>query len=128
MAKAFQIHPTRITMWKQQLTSQVAGFFKQGPECDGGTDEEFRQAYEKIGRLYVEWEWLKNNWAHFTEQNRQLIDEHDLMVSIQQQCDWVGLSRSAYYYTPAGESQENFHLMRLKVCAHSYRFRWEERN
>jgi putative transposase len=35
------------------------------------------------------------------------------MVSIQQQCDLVGLSRSAYYYTPAGESQENLHLMRL---------------
>ena len=35
------------------------------------------------------------------------------MGSIQQQCDLVGLSRSAYYYTPAGESQENLHLMRL---------------
>jgi putative transposase len=72
-----------------------------------------RQAYEKIGRLDVELEWLKKSWAHSTEQKRQMIDEHDLMVSIQQQCDLVGLSRSAYYYTPAGESQENLHLMRL---------------
>ena len=35
------------------------------------------------------------------------------MVSIQQQCALVGLSRSAYYYHPATESEENLHLMRL---------------
>jgi putative transposase len=35
------------------------------------------------------------------------------MLSIQQQCALVGLSRSAYYYHPATESEENLHLMRL---------------
>lgn len=35
------------------------------------------------------------------------------MLSIQQQCDLVGLSRSVYYYQPAAESEENLHLMRL---------------
>lgn len=59
LAKDFQVHPTQITMWKKQLTSQVTGLFKRGLECDGDTDEELRQAYEKIGRLDVELEWLK---------------------------------------------------------------------
>ncbi len=35
------------------------------------------------------------------------------MVSVQQQCALVGISRSAYYAPPAGESIENLHLMRL---------------
>ena len=35
------------------------------------------------------------------------------MLSIQRQCDLVGLSRSAYYYTPAVETPENLQLMRL---------------
>jgi len=35
------------------------------------------------------------------------------MVSIQQQCHLLGLSRSAYYYHPVVESAENLHLMRL---------------
>ena len=48
-------------MWTKQLTSQVAGLFKRGPESAGGTDEALRQAYEKIGRLDVELEWLKKN-------------------------------------------------------------------
>ncbi len=59
LAKDFQVHPTQITMWKKQPTSQVAGLFKRGSECDEGTDEALRQAYEKIGRLDVELEWLK---------------------------------------------------------------------
>ncbi len=45
LAKDFQVHPTQITMWKKQLTSQVTGLFKRGLECDGDTDEELRQAY-----------------------------------------------------------------------------------
>jgi transposase-like protein len=59
LAKDFQIHPNQITMWKKQLTSQVAGLFKRGAECDGGTDEALRQTYEKIGRLDVELDLLK---------------------------------------------------------------------
>ena len=35
------------------------------------------------------------------------------MLSIQEQCALVGLSRSAYYYQPATESPENLHFMRL---------------
>lgn len=35
------------------------------------------------------------------------------MLSIHQQCDLLGLSRSAYYYTPAAETPENLRLMRL---------------
>lgn len=35
------------------------------------------------------------------------------MLSIQQPCDFVGLSRSAYYSTPRAESPQNIQLMRL---------------
>jgi len=34
-------------------------------------------------------------------------------VSIRQQCAALGLARSSYYHTPAGESDYNLHLMRL---------------
>lgn len=58
--KDFQVHPTQITIWKKQLTGQVAELFKR--EARGmlsADDEELRQAYEKIGRLDVELDWLK---------------------------------------------------------------------
>jgi transposase-like protein len=60
LAKEFQVHPAQITTWKKQLTGQVASLFQRGPTATGlGTEEELRQAYEKIGRLDVELDWLK---------------------------------------------------------------------
>lgn len=47
------------------------------------------------------------------DQKRQLIDPDHAMLRIHQQCALVGLSRSAYYYTPAPEAPENLQLMRL---------------
>ena len=60
LAKDFQVHPTQITIWKKQVSSHVAELFKRGaPGVDGSAEEELRQAYEKIGRLDVELDWLK---------------------------------------------------------------------
>ncbi len=60
LAKEFHVHPAQITIWKKQLTGQVASLFQRGP---AGTvlaaEEDLRQAYEKIGRLDVELDWLK---------------------------------------------------------------------
>jgi len=61
LAKDFQVHPTQITMWKKQVSSQVAELFKRPPggRAGGVAEDELRQAYEKIGRLDVELDWLK---------------------------------------------------------------------
>lgn len=44
------------------------------------------------------------------EKRRQIEPEHK-RLSIQTQCELVGISRSAYYQQPGGESQENQSLM-----------------
>jgi len=60
LAKDFQVHPTQITIWKKHLTEHVAGLFKRGPEGHStAAEEDLRQAYEKIGRLDVELDWVK---------------------------------------------------------------------
>lgn len=60
LANEFQVHPVKITIWKKQLTGQVASFFQRGPASTVlGAEEDLRQAYEKIGRLDVELNWLK---------------------------------------------------------------------
>ena len=60
LAKEFQVHPTQITMWKKQVSSHVAELFHREPAgTNGMAEEELRQAYEKIGRLNVELDWLK---------------------------------------------------------------------
>ena len=34
-------------------------------------------------------------------------------MSIERQCELLGVARSSYYYQPMAESEENLHLMRL---------------
>jgi transposase-like protein len=60
LGKDFQVHPTQITIWKQQLMGLVATLFQRGARgVASAEDEALRQAYEKIGRLDVELDWLK---------------------------------------------------------------------
>jgi putative transposase len=42
-----------------------------------------------------------------------MIEPEHPELSIRRQCELVGLNRSTLYYTPAGESELNLHLMRL---------------
>ena len=42
-----------------------------------------------------------------------LIEPANPHIPIYRQCQLLGVSRSGYYYKPAGESQYNLHLMRL---------------
>jgi len=41
------------------------------------------------------------------------VDQADPALSVRQQCELLGLSRSSYYYEPATESAENLALMAL---------------
>jgi putative transposase len=47
------------------------------------------------------------------EQKRQAIEVNEPCLSVRRQCDLLGLSRGSWHYRPAGESEENLHLMRL---------------
>jgi hypothetical protein len=40
-----------------------------------------------------------------------LVDPDDRVLSVTQQCELLGLSRSSYYYEPATETAENLSLM-----------------
>lgn len=44
---------------------------------------------------------------------RAWVDGNDEVLSVSQQCELLGLSRSSYYYEPATESDENLALMEL---------------
>ena len=48
-----------------------------------------------------------------TETKRAIIELKHPNLSVRRQCELLELNRSTYYYTPAGESEYNLHLMRL---------------
>jgi putative transposase len=47
------------------------------------------------------------------ERRRQMIDPEHPQLSVVRQCELVAISRSGFYYQPAGETLLNFELMRL---------------
>ena len=61
------------------------------------------------------WNWigLKKNLAYDTHQKRIFIETAHPSISIERQCELVGLARSSYYYEPCPENEENLALMRL---------------
>ena len=47
------------------------------------------------------------------EGKREWVDAGDAALSVSQQCELLGLSRSSYYYEPATETAENLSLMAM---------------
>ena len=68
--------------------------------------------YNKIGKLTVELEWLKKSSKLSPSEKLEAIDP-DHKITINRQCDLLGLTRSTYYYKPAGESEYNIMLMNI---------------
>src|SRR5580658_2095159 len=59
------------------------------------------------------WSGSKKKLPASVERKRAWVDPADRVLSVGQQCELLGLSRSSYYYEPATESVENLALMAL---------------
>src|SRR5262249_10253589 len=58
------------------------------------------------------WTFSKKELASSLEQRRLWIDPQHPDLSVQRQCDLLGVPRSTYYYQPRPESAENLRLLR----------------
>src|SRR3954463_12266829 len=70
------------------------------------------------------WTGSKKKLPASVERKRAWIDATDSVLSVSQQCELLGLSRSSYYYEPATETAENLALMALidrEYTAHPFR-------
>jgi transposase-like protein len=64
IASEFNLHPTQVSQWKQQLLEGGDALFRQP---NGHSEREYEalqtELYEQIGRLNMELEWLKKKAA-----------------------------------------------------------------
>jgi transposase-like protein len=64
LAKAYQVHPVRISRWKKQLLDGVESLFRDGRRREHEEGQALQaELYERIGRLNMEVEWLKKGVA-----------------------------------------------------------------
>src|SRR5450432_2640446 len=111
IASEAQVHPNLLMQWKRQLLDSLPTVFadkrvKDNKEQEALTD----QLYQQIGQLKVELDWLKKSPAVSLEYLRQQVDREHPALSISRQCQLLGLSRTAFYYAPKGESEFNLRL------------------
>jgi transposase-like protein len=64
LAQQYQVHPTQISSWKQQLLASAETLFESGKKSKA-TDEgpDSAELYEQIGKLNMQLEWLKKKVA-----------------------------------------------------------------
>ena len=91
-------------------------------------DTEKDELYKQIGQLKVELDFLKKELASSTDDKRPWIDPTYRRLSIQQQCELLGLPRSTYYYQPRRPRAENLQLLRtLDECIRRVLLLWRRK-
>ena len=109
----FGVHPTQVGGWKKQALVGLPDVFGNGrqqmrQQCNAEKDE----LYKQIGQLKVALDFSKKGLVLSPEQRRLWIDPQHSGLSVQRQCELLGLPRSTYYYQPRPESAENLRLLR----------------
>ena len=118
LGSEYELHPTQISEWKRQLLSGGVNVFGKGESKSEKEQSKVElELYEQIGRLKMELgpggTPLKKKLPATVEEKRGWIEAADVSISVRQQCEWLGLNRSTYYYEPCQESELNLALMRL---------------
>ncbi|MEM1214919.1 MAG: IS3 family transposase [Bacteroidota bacterium] len=114
LAQKYELHPNQIVKWKQVLQKEGQHLFEKsrGPKSPD-QEQLISRLYEQIGQLQFELNWLKKKLAMSNEAKRLAISSSNAKLSIQRQCELLGLSRSTYYWEPQPASEENLRYMRL---------------
>src|SRR3982750_641583 len=112
LGSQYKVHPIQIAKWRKLALEQMPELFVDGRRKTSPAEVESTALYEEIGRLKVEWDWLKKKLASSTEDLRSLVDwDHDA-ISIRRQCELLGVNRASLYYQQLGENEENLQCMR----------------
>lgn len=65
LASEFEVHPSQVKTWKQQLVEESEKIFSNKKDKkEALISEERDRLYAQVGRLSVELEWLKKKTGH----------------------------------------------------------------
>nr|VFK46126.1 MAG: hypothetical protein BECKTC1821D_GA0114238_102814 [Candidatus Kentron sp. TC] len=121
LASDFDVHPSQINAWKELAREGLADIFSRRSEREAAQwDGERDRLYQQIGKLQVEMDWLKKkDWASrlSLEDKRECIEYGHGKLSIQRQCELIGLSRASYYRSTPVVGTRSIPATRFTVAA-----------
>jgi putative transposase len=99
IAAVFKVHPTQVSQWKRQALDELSQLFSQKRGRQVKEQEELKMAlYQEIGQLKFELDWVKKKWESSLETKRGLVEADHSRLTVQRQCQRLGLKRSTAYY------------------------------
>ena len=97
IAREHSVHPVQVSQWKTVLRERMPDLFEAGGKQAEDTEKLIADLHRKIGELAVE--------------RRDLVDAAE-RISVLNQCELLGISRSGLYHQCQPETQENLKIMR----------------
>jgi putative transposase len=114
IAAEYDVHPTQVSEWKKTLSEGLGEAFERGK---GGLGEEFEREREKlhskIGELTVKLDFLEKNPDSSAYEPRRAGGKNHPGLSVREQCELLGVSRSTLNYRPVEEDPEDTRIMRI---------------
>lgn len=110
VAAKYEVPPKLLAQWKQEfLENAITVFNRKKKEKDieadlKEKDKVIEELYKEVGQLTLERIWIKKKLETLdSELKQEMVCESD-KLSVFQQCQVLGISRSSYYYKPRPQS------------------------
>lgn len=114
LSSEHEVHAHLIRAWKRQLQEDGPKVFAtNGKRKQREQEAQEAGLDEQLGRLKMEFEWLKEEQPASVRERRRMIDSKHAVLSIRRQRGLLGLNGASFYYQAASESVLNLQLMRL---------------
>jgi putative transposase len=110
LAEHFQVHPTQITDWKQQLLAGAADVF--GGTKPPADPPDLKTLHAKIGQLALENDFLAGALTKAGLRSAKPMIDRTHQLPVRRQCQLLKLARSTAYYHPTPVSETALALMR----------------
>lgn len=118
IASKYDVTVKSIQSWKKQFLENASLAFDVGGATKAYKDEiadlkqENEQLAKALGKATVKAEWAEGKLKSLDLINKKsLIDSKHSSLTISEQCDVVGISRSSYYYEPVPYSEQDIKVM-----------------
>ncbi|UIF87977.1 IS3 family transposase (plasmid) [Cupriavidus necator] len=112
LAQQYDVHPSQITAWKQQLVEHAADLFGGGKESGGEPPVDLKVLHAKIGQLALENDFLFRRAQQGRPAERKAMIDREHALPVSRQVKLVGIARSSAYYQPQPVSEADLKLMR----------------
>ena len=117
IASKYQITTKTIQNWKKQFLDNVAIAMEPARAVSDykaeleAKEQEIEQLHKALGKATIKAEWAEEKLKSLDYKTKKALIKSELNISIQDQCDILGISRSGIYYKPKPISEYNLKIL-----------------